>query len=214
VEKRWHYRSIAKSIGNENKWTHSAELGIGIQGKALKKRLEYYVDVNNGNGYKEKVAKDGIGVAGRVAFKPMQGACVSGLVTSNTPGGDDDEAEVYAEGLLGFEEDRFGLFAQYGLFTDGNSDDRESSGLSVFGRARLQEGLYALARFDLIDPNTDVNDDGHNLILAGVDFEAHKGLYLQPTFRIKTYQDENRMDGAIELPDSESELVLTIFVEY
>jgi hypothetical protein len=214
VEKRWHYRSIAKTIGDENKWTHSAEVGIGLQGKAAAEKLEYYIDVNNGNGYKDAVAKDGIGVAGRLAYVPVKGASLSGLVTSNTPGGNDDEAEIYAEGVAGYDTDRFGLFAQYGVFTDGNRDDRESAGLSVFGRARVQEGVYALARLDLVDPDTDVDDDAHSLVIAGVDYEVRGGLYLQPTFRLKTYEAENRMDGAIKLPDSESEFVLTILVEY
>jgi len=214
VEKRWHYRSVAETMSDMNKWTNSAEVGIGLQGKAVEEKLEYCIGVNNGNGYKKKVAKDGVGAAARLAFAPTRGTHVSALLTSNTPGGDDDEAESYLEGLAGYEEDRFGFFAQYGIFTDGNNDDTESSGLSLFGRARIQERLYALARFDLIDPDTDLDDDGHNLIIAGLDFEARKGLHLQPTFHIKTFQADNRMDDGVELPDSESELVVTAFIEY
>lgn len=214
VEKRWHYRSVAKTMGDANKWTSSAELGVGLQGKAADKKVEYYLDVNNGNGYKKSAAKDGIGVAGRLAYKPAKGVFVSAMASSNTPGGEDDDAEVYVEGFAGYEEGRFGIFGQYGMFTDGNSDDRESTGISVFGRARIQEGLYALGRVDVIDPDTDVDDNGHNIIIVGIDFEAGKGLHIQPAFRMKTYQADKRMDDTVELPDSESEIVVTAVVNY
>ncbi len=243
VEKRWHYRSIAKTMSDANKWTNAAELGIGLQGKASEGKLEYNLDLNNGNGYKKRVAKDGMGASGRLAFQPIDGLYVSGLATVSVPGGshlfsytyavddttevtvektvDLDDSDLYLEGLVGYEEERFGLFASYGLYTNkqGKLDtsgfehgdpfpsivDKESSGLSAFGRARVAEKTYAVARFDWIDPDTDVDKDGHSLLIVGLDRKVHDGVYLQPTFRLRSYEDSDATD--------ESAVVLTAYIK-
>ena len=203
VEKRWHYRSMAKTMGDINKWTHSAQFGLGLQGKAADGVVEYYFDFNNGNSYKEPVAKDGVGFAGRLAFQPVPGFYLSGLFTSNTPGGDHEEANTYFEGLAGYDAGAFELYGQYGMYTNGNADDLKSSGISVFGRAALTDGVFAVARYDMIDPDTDTDKDGHNWMLFGVDLEVHENFFFQPSFRMTSYE----ADGV----DGESEFVATFY---
>ncbi len=227
VDKRWRYRSMANTMSDANKWTHSAQLGIGLQGKGMDGRAEYYLSVNNGNGYKKPVAKDGFGLSARVAAQPSKGVWVSGLVAANAPGGvfDDDTAvnftevvaldgfDLYFEGLVGWEGNAASVFAQYGMFTDdqytngglnpeGAFDDRESSGLSIFGRARLVEGTWGVGRFDLIDPNTAADEDGHSTILVGVSRELHEGYFLQPNVTVTTFEGD---------ADSETEARLTFY---
>jgi hypothetical protein len=228
IESRWHYRSVEKTMSDEQKWTSSAEFGIGVQGKAMDKKLEYYLDFNNGNGYKNAVEKDGMGLAARVAMNTEPGVWISGLVTANAGGGVFadatapnfvepvalDEFDLYLEGLVGWEGDPGEIYVQYGMFSDkqfegggldanGEFGDRDSSGLSIFGRARIQDGTFALARFDRVDPNTDADDDGSNLFIAGLSHELHAGVHLQPTFEITSYE----ADGA----ESEKELKLTFY---
>ena len=203
VEKRWGYRSMAKTLSDAQKWTHSSQLGLGIQGKAAEGMVEYYVDFNNGNGYKKALAKDGMGFSGRVAAQPMPGLWLSGMFSSDTPGGDDDEANTYFEGMAGYDAGLFALYAQYGLFTDGNADDLKESGLSLFGRAALMEGLNFVGRFDMIDPDTDTDDDGHNWILVGLDLQIAEGIWFQPSYRMTSYQAEG--------VDGESEIVATFY---
>jgi len=203
VEGRWHYRSMAKTMSDQQKWTHSSQLGFGLQGKASDGALEYYFDVNNGNGYKKPVAKDGVGFSGRLAFQPVPGLYLSGLFDSNTPGGDMSEANTYFEGLAGYEAGAFELYGQYGMFTNGNADDMKSSGLSIFGRAAAMEGIHLVGRFDMIDPDTDTDNDGYNWILVGLDLEAHENFFVQPSFRMTSFE----ADG----DDSESEFVLTFY---
>lgn len=210
VEKHWHYRSMAKTMADMNKWTNAAELGIGVQGKISEGKVEYYLDLNNGNGYKKPLAKDGMGFAARVAAQPVDGFHVSGMFSSNTVGTYDDdgsvagsdEADTYFEGLAGFENDRFGLFGQYGMFTDGPSEVA-SSGMSFFGRLALVDGLYAMGRFDMVDPDTDTDSDGTNFMLVGLDYALAKGFYVQPSFRVVSYE----ADGM----DAENEFVITFY---
>ncbi len=203
VEGRWHYRSMAKTMSDEQKWTHSSQMGVGLQGKASGGAVEYYFDFNNGNGYKHRVAKDGMGFSGRLAFQPVPGLYLSGLFDSNTPGGDKTEANTYFEGLAGYDAGAFELYGQYGMFTDGNDGDMKSSGISVFGRAAIKDGVHVTGRFDMIDPDTDTDKDGYNWILVGLDLEALENFFVQPSFRITSYE----ADGV----DGESEFVLTFY---
>lgn len=204
VEKRWHYRSMAKTMGDAQKWTHAGQLGVGLHGKAGDEALEYYLSFNNGNGHKEANTKDGIGFSSRVAFTPAEGLWLSGMFASNTPGDTEDEANTYFEGLVGYSFGAFEAYAQYGVFGNGNTPDEETeTGLSIFGRFGVRDGTYLVGRFDMIDPDSDTDDDGHNWVLIGMDHEIHEGFFIQPSVRIKTFQ----VDGA----DSESEIVLTFF---
>lgn len=210
IEKYWHYRSMAKTLSDANKWSNAAELGLGVQGKAGEGMFEYFLDLNNGNGYKKPLRKDGIGFSARLAAHPAEGFVVSGLFSSNTPGTyqDDeeiagtDEADTYFEGFAGFENERFGLFGQYGLFTDGPSEV-EATGISVFGRAAVSEGLFAVARYDIVDPDGDTDEDGTNALLIGLDYEVMKGMYVQPSLRVVSFE----ADGV----DSEQEIVVTFY---
>jgi len=203
IEKRWHYRSMAKTLGDANHWTHAAQMGIGLQGKASGGALEYYLDFNNGNGYKKPLAKDGLGLSGRVVFQPVPGFYLSGLFTRMTPGDVMTEANSYFEGLAGYDSGAFELYGQYGQFTNGNANDLKQSGLSVFGRAAVTDGTYLVARFDSVDPDTATDNDGHSWILVGLDFRMHEGFFFQPSFRITSYQ----ADGV----DSESAFVATFY---
>ncbi len=231
TEKRWKYRSMAMVMSDVHKWTHSAGFGIGVQGKTMDGKIEYYADVNNGNGYKKRVAKDGLGLAGRVAFQPAKGVWVSGLATANAPGGihDDDPDDpdpnfvdpvaldgfdVYLEGLVGWEGKKASAFAQYGTFKDaqytngslnpiGDFDERTSSGFSVFGRARLTDDLWAVGRFDRVDPDTDTSDDAADWILVGVSHELSDGFFLQPNVVIESPE----ASGA----ETETEVRLTFY---
>jgi hypothetical protein len=215
TEEKWAYRSMAKTVDDENHWSHPATFGVGLQGKLSDGMFAYYLDFNNGNGYKAPIRKDGIGFAARGVATPTDGLVLSALFTSNTEGTYDDvdggglpitsgsdEADTYFEGLAGFEQDKYRVYGQFGMFEEG-ATDVSASGLSVFGRYLLMEGTHAVARFDLVDPDTDTDDDGHNWILVGVDHELHEGYFIQPSFRIKNYQASGM--------ESETEFVLTFF---
>ena len=194
TEQRWGYRSMAKVINDEYKWSHTSQLGVGLQGKAAGGAFEYYLDLNNGNGYKKPVAADGIGFSARLAAQPAKGVWISGLLDSNTPGGSypgDDEADIYVEGLAGYEADRYSVFGSFGQYRDA-PDDTKSTGLSVFGRYRFMEGTWGVARYDIVDPDTDADNDGFNWLLVGIDYALHPGLFLQPSIRFTSYE----ADGA------------------
>ena len=73
-----------------------------------------------------------------------------------------------------------------GLNTGGTFDERTSSGLSVFGRARLMDGVWAIGRYDHADPDTDVSDDASDWILVGISHELNDGFFVQPNVVIES----------------------------
>ena len=137
----------------------------------------------------------------------MDGLWLSGMFSSNTPGGDSDEADTYFEGLAGYDAGIFEIYAQYGQFDNGNTEGEESeTGLSIFGRFQVADGTYLLGRFDKVDPDTDTDDDGHSWLLAGLDWQLHEGFHLQPAFQLTQFEAEDA--------DSESELRLTFYGKF
>jgi len=223
IEKRWRFRSVAKTMSDEQKWTHAAQFGVGLQGKVMEKKVEYYLDVNNGNGYKEPVSKNGRGFAARLAVRPAGGLWVSGLANADAPGGmfsvdetsiDLDRFNTYYEGLVGWDADAFSAFVQLGRFTDaqwtggglnaaGGLDSRTSSGFSGFGRAKLSDRLWALGRVDRVDPDTDRAGDAFRFLLVGLDWQIHEGFYLQPNLQVTNYDAEGVA--------SSRQIVVTVF---
>ena len=67
-------------------------------------------------------------------------------------------------------------------------DDLVENGISVFGSLNVAEKLKGFARFDMYDPNTDQEDDGYNLVIAGIDYEADENVNIIPNIHIESYQ--------------------------
>jgi len=52
-------------------------------------------------------------------------------------------------------------------------------------------------RFDVYDPNTDVDNDGNNFIVAGLDFAPEKNVNVMPNVKIESYQAEGRDSNVV-----------------
>jgi hypothetical protein len=182
--------------------------------------------VNNGNGYKAPVSKNGRGFAARLAARPSGGFWVSAMASADAPGGtfapdttttiELDRFNTYFEGLVGWDVDRAAAYVQIGQFEDaqwtsgglnsaGGLDARTSRGMSVFGRVMLRDRLNALARMDRVDPDTNLDGDRFDFALVGLDYQIHEGFWLQPNFQFTSYE----ADGA----STEQKFVVTVFGE-
>jgi hypothetical protein len=69
-----------------------------------------------------------------------------------------------------------------------NNEDRTESGVSVFGAVKAAEKIKLVGRFDLYDPNTDLDDDGNTFIIAALDFLADANVNIMPNLRMENYQ--------------------------
>ncbi len=89
------------------------------------------------------------------------------------------------------------------LMTEGRGtvlDDRESRGMSIFGTLYLEDlvadgapmlrTLNLFGRFDIYDPNTDNDNNGENLIIAGVECNPVKGVKASLNIQSSTYEND------------------------
>ncbi len=94
-------------------------------------------------------------------------------------------------------------------------DDLKQSAMSFFGTVYLDELLPSVTalrtldlfgRVDLSDPDTDTDDDGNTLIIAGVECAPVKGFKASLNVRSTSYQAEG--------VDSETEVFLNTLIEF
>ena len=68
----------------------------------------------------------------------------------------------------------------------------------IYSTYKINDKLSILARLDQVDTNTSKDSDGIQAIIAGVHYNAVKGLTIAPTVRVQ----------APEVGDSENSIVL------
>ena len=83
------------------------------------------------------------------------------------------------------------------------ADDLKQSALSFFGNIYLNDllpptsflrTLTLYGRYDQYDPNTDVDDDGYSLLIAGVECSPVKGVKASLAYRQRSLQALNSTD--------------------
>ncbi len=124
------------------------------------------------------------------------------LIAAGEKASDWKKQIISVGGILGYRH-TFDLGFDVNLMTEGRGtvlDDRESRGMSVFGTLYLEDlvaesapilrTLNLFGRLDIYDPNTDNDDDGENLIIAGVECNPIKGVKAAVNIQSTTYDND------------------------
>ena len=133
------------------------------------------------------------------------------IIDTTDVGTDADAAQykhqlVSVGGMLGYR-DLLDLgidmnFATMGMGYDGAGtelEDLKSSAMSFFGTwyfgsmtedASLFRTLNLFGRFDVVDPDTDTDNDAYNYIIAGVECAPVKGFKASVNYRVKSHEDD------------------------
>jgi hypothetical protein len=83
---------------------------------------------------------------------------------------------------------------------DNSLDDVSDSVISLMPMYKLNNKFELVARYDIYDPNTDVDDDGYNTAIGGVNYYLARDsknspkLMLQANYQLKSYEDDNSDD--------------------
>lgn len=193
-EKTWGYRFIEKSAMDRYKFSSSADFGVGFS-KTAGKNLHLSALLTNGTGYKssenddkKKLSlqgffgeknlskKDGFNAGGVVSFEPYNV----------------DSATTEAKSLIGF----FGGFSsnglrtgvEYDLFSDGGTNVSKSI-ISFYANYEYSADISFFGKFDIYDPNTDLDEDGENYLVAGVSYSPQKGLTIAPNICLESPEE-------------------------
>jgi len=200
MENTWGHRFIAKMPMDTYGFSASADLGIGLSrsfGPIFTSAL-----ITNGGGYK-KAESD--------SHKKLSIHAVYGESKLNKKdgfnGGLSFSREPYDKDSLKTENTNVsGIFAGYagngfrgGLeFDTKTREDVSGQILCIYATYKINDKLSILARLDKADYNISKDSDGIQAIIAGIHYNAAKGLTIAPTVRVKS-PEEGDLENSIVL---------------
>jgi hypothetical protein len=198
-EEVWGYRSVEKTIMDLRRVASSADLGVALEGKLTESGvLNYHILIGNGTGTRGEIDKNKRAYIS-VPIKIQQAYIL--VPYFDYEGGNDGTSKNMLALFAGLQKSRFHggveVFQKVSNKALANNQDKTEKGLSVFGAAKVVEKIKLLGRFDIYDPNTDVDDDGNTFIIAGLDFAPDKNVNIIPNVKIESYQAASRDANAI-----------------
>lgn len=212
----WDWRVCRKVAMDDNKYVHSADLGIGFKGDIVKDYVEHHFTLTNGEGYKNLETFGAKDIDYRLSAFPLAGTeGLEGLsINLHVHYGDqllakedvDKAKEMSYGGLLGFEHDVVNVGAGYFMAQNGPDPDPgdatvDSSIITAYATGHFDLGgdsgsLHPFARFDMVDPNTDGDNDAWNTIIGGVAYTFAGGwCHIVPNFQTTMPEADGSIDS-------------------
>ncbi len=210
----WDYTVIEKDPSDLYKIVSSTDYGLGISGYFPNGFGTYAIAAYNGEGYKK--TGDDINVAINplinIRLIPVTGITLGGSYymankQNEEIDGEPNEDRVDYTKMAGVGKFAYGpvyILAQYLMMdtdkpnVDGFEKFTETV-LSAMGVFKVNNNIDLVARYDINDPDTDVDDDGTSLILAGFNYHIMKDSKNKP----KLFIQFNFEQISYELEDSE-----------
>jgi hypothetical protein len=186
-EKNWGYRFIEKSAIDKNKFSSTADIGIGFS-KSLVDNLNLSLLFVNGEGFKKPQGDK----YHKIAFNATYG---EGNLNKN---------DGYNAGVVFTTESTdtdpttmtsiFGGFAGMGLRIGGEFDMQSKGGsesniISVSANYALRDNIDFFARYDIYDEGSSVDNDGEKYLVTGIVLGCDGGVSVAPNLRITSNED-------------------------
>jgi len=189
-ESNWGYRFIEKSAIDKNKFSSTADLGVGFS-KTLLSNLHLSLLIINGEGYKKPQGDK----YHKIAFNTTYGegnlnkndGYNAGIVYTTESTGSDPTTMASVFG--GFAGKGLRLGGEYDLLTKGSV---ESNILSVSANYKLKDNIDIFARYDLFDDNDDANNNGNNYLITGIVLDCDGGISVSPNLRMVNYENTEK----------------------
>jgi len=208
VESAWKYRFVKPTLTDAEKLLSSADMGAAAVVKIPQGYGEVMLAVLNGPGYSKPEDNKYKDIVPRITLTPFpQDAILKGLGVSGyyylgkTASGDISLDRTRLGAMLNFSYDFINVGGEFDMSKDQNLDknnatvDTNGSGFSVFGDVKFTKflpsplnNLGVLARFDSWDLNTDKENDGHSVIIAGLTYAVAKNVRLVVDLQQTIYQ--------------------------
>ena len=193
-EKNWGYRFIEQSAIDKNKFSSTADIGIGFS-RSLIDNLNMSLQVVNGEGFKQPQ----LDKYHKISFNTTYGerrlnkndGYNTGIVYSTEATDGDPTNMISAFG--GFAGMGLRIGAEYDMLTIGST---ESSIISVSANYSFMDNKDIFFRYDIYDEDTSVKEDGSSYIITGILLSCGNGLSVAPNMRIESF--ENDLDSKTE----------------
>jgi hypothetical protein len=199
----------------------AGEVDKNYQSTVNKKNAGKYgsfaVGVYNGGGYNYPENNQNKVVQARITLRPMPnplpGLQLSGqyITGKGNQGGMAESALPKWEtvnGMLSYEQQYVTLTGQYvtgkGNYRGTWADSVTYSGYSVFAEGKLGAHWRVIGRYDHFDPNTDVDDNGYNIVIAGAGYDFGGGNMVLFDYDVKSYEaagvdNDTRFQATLQL---------------
>jgi hypothetical protein len=204
----WEYWPIEKAMGERYKVIHgSRDYGVSVGGYIPQGYGTWRVEAVNGEGYKKSgslINKMPAAIAD-LRFIPIPGLTAGGSVIWENTGPDtlDYELRLYYTGLARLAK---GPVDIWGQFLGGQYGDPDSlttqMGFMAFPKFSIKTftdvDLELLGRFDYWDPDTDQDDDGMYMFLAGFNYYFSRAAKGKPGVMVQVVgvRDQPEADGS------------------
>lgn len=193
----WEYPLIEKNLEEAEKKMNSAELGVGFHSLLPRGYGEFSLQAFNGNGYTNIVeVNPNKALLGNLSVIPVPGVMLKGSYwKAEQPSGDTLlPPQLDQDRYAGLLQVKYGPVTLIGEYL--GTKDHETSGMGYMGFAEfaVNKRLGIVARYDYFDNDTDVDNDAHARIMAGLNYIFAKNLLAQLNYQLKTYEDAER-DG-------------------
>jgi len=187
-ESNWGYRFIEKSAIDKNKFSSTADIGVGFS-KSIIDNLNLSLQFINGEGFKKPQGDK----YHKIAFNATYGE--SNLIKN----------DGYNAGVVYTTEQTdtdpitmtsiFGGFAGMGLRLGGEydmltKDSFKSNIISVSANYAVRDKIDIFARYDMIDDNDDTNKNVKNYLVTGIVLTCDGGISVAPNMRMTTFENE------------------------
>ena len=191
-EKFWEHRFVQQAMLDEEKRLTSADLGIHLKGKCVGQQVEYDLAVLNGEGHTKPEVNKYKSFQTRLTFNPkgVKGLTLSGMGFLGVK--DKDTTRGTFTGFLGYDNPRFKAGYEVAFMNDDTGETVTGLGHSIIGIVKLQKGYKLFGRFNMWDPNTDTEKDGHSRLIVGISKKIHDKLTFAIDDQMKFYQADGK----------------------
>ena len=194
-ESNWGYRFIEQSAIDKNKFSATADIGVGFS-RSLIDNLNLSLLFVNGEGFKKPQGDK----YHKIAFNATYG---EGNLNKNdgynagvvyTTESTDTDPTTMASVFGGFAGMGLRLGGEYDMLTKGSV---ESNIISVSANYTVRVNIDIFARYDMVDDNDDTDKNGKNYLVTGIILACDGGISVAPNLRMVNYENTEK-DSEIE----------------
>ena len=191
-ENTWGYRFIYKTAMDKNKYSSSADLGIGWE-KSFG-AITPSVMLTNGTGYKKAEDDQYKKLSVRLLYgdaklkKGFNAGAVMSMESedyANTSGDTEKGSTMVMGAFAGMASGPFRVGGEFAMKSESMDSDKSANLISVYGKYKINKMLTGFGRMDMVEPDADTDGDGYNFLILGVDYHPGKVFHMAPNMTMK-----------------------------
>ncbi len=211
-EGAWGHRYLEKTIMDFNHIVGSRDMGVDLKGKFDESgTVKYWLKLGNNSGNSPETNKFKR-YYGLLEFNPSSNLLITVYGDYASEPNKLDPYDNTSKNNSAFVGALFLNYKEKGKFSIGlegfiksqqnnivsttaAAKTQSGHGISIWAYANLSDNVQLVGRYDNVDLNTDVSNDGTGLILAGIQFNPIKHVSVTPNIEVMTHQATPSTEG-------------------